>query len=356
MGIVHFDAHGQDDGIMNEEPTDPPITMRDIARTLGIAQSTVSRALRNDPRISSKVRTRVAARAKEMGYRPNPFVSAFTSQVRTHRRSPFRPNIAFLDCLSEGQQSFFQEYAEGARSRAHALGFGTEMIRFRDLQGSVTVLNRILRARGLVGLLVLPVPDGTDLSAISYQYLAAATVDPSLRHPDMHRATPDYFQSMELILNKLTQLGYRRIAFCTHEDEVARIAHRWLGSYHRWQASTGTNIQPYIAANWESRDFIRYLRAEKPDALVSNSGLVFMQWAREAGFRFPEDIAFANLGAKASDPQFAGVDQNGERVGAAAIDLIVAQIYRNEFGLPEYPKSVSIRSRWVDGTSVPPRP
>jgi DNA-binding LacI/PurR family transcriptional regulator len=336
---------------MTDKPSFPNVTMRDIAHAAGVAQSTVSRALRNDPRISVDVRRRVTAKAREMGYRPNPFVSAFTSQVRTHRRSPVQPNITLLDCFPADSPLY---YEQDARDRAASQGYGTETIRLSDLDGSIPALNRILRARGVIGLLVLPVPDGMDLTGIEYGHLAAATVDPSLRKPDLHRATPDYFQSMELALTTLADRGFTRIGFCTDANELIRIGYRWLGSFYRWQISSGFKMKPYFDSDWSKDTFLEYVAREKPDALVSNAGL-YARWAQEEGYSIPGDLAFASLNVPSGETAIAGVNQNGPLVGAAAVDLIISQIYRNEYGLPEHPKSVSIRSHWQEGDTVPAR-
>ena len=56
--------------------------MAEIAQELGVASSTVSRALRGDPRISVEMRQRVETLAKNTGYRPNPLVSALMASRR----------------------------------------------------------------------------------------------------------------------------------------------------------------------------------------------------------------------------------------------------------------------------------
>jgi LacI family transcriptional regulator len=48
-----------------------PITIYDIAEEAKISYATVSRALKNDPRISEKTREKVKGLAKTLGYRPN---------------------------------------------------------------------------------------------------------------------------------------------------------------------------------------------------------------------------------------------------------------------------------------------
>ena len=58
------------------------VRMVEIAQRLGVASSTISRALRNDPRISLELRKRVRVAADELGYQPNPLVSALMANRR----------------------------------------------------------------------------------------------------------------------------------------------------------------------------------------------------------------------------------------------------------------------------------
>src|SRR5262249_18325704 len=54
------------------------ITMKDIARSLGVSQSTVSRVLSGTPSalpIATTTRERILAEARRLGYRPNPLAS-----------------------------------------------------------------------------------------------------------------------------------------------------------------------------------------------------------------------------------------------------------------------------------------
>jgi len=82
-----------------------PVTMRDVACAAGVAQSTVSRALSNAREIPVATRDRVRAAVLSLGYRPNPFVAAFTAQVRNYRRTPRGAAIAMLDCAMRGGEA-----------------------------------------------------------------------------------------------------------------------------------------------------------------------------------------------------------------------------------------------------------
>ncbi|WP_420806591.1 LacI family DNA-binding transcriptional regulator [Atopococcus tabaci] len=47
------------------------ITIKDVAKTVGVATSTVSRTLQNSPSISEKTKQNVRQVMDELGYRPN---------------------------------------------------------------------------------------------------------------------------------------------------------------------------------------------------------------------------------------------------------------------------------------------
>src|SRR4051812_8411327 len=59
-----------------------PVRMAEIAQHLGVASSTISRALRDDPSVSAAMREQVRQLAETMGYRPNPLVSALMANRR----------------------------------------------------------------------------------------------------------------------------------------------------------------------------------------------------------------------------------------------------------------------------------
>jgi LacI family transcriptional regulator len=48
----------------------------------------------------------------------------------------------------------------------------------------------------------------------------------------------------------------------------------------------------------------------------------------------------------------AGLDLQPHVLGARAAELLVAQLQRNERGVPEWPTTTMIPARWVDGPSL----
>ncbi len=66
-------------------------------------------------------------------------------------------------------------------------------------------------------------------------------------------------------------------------------------------------------------------------------------------------VGFAHLHLTPDVAEFSGIDQNNERVGEAAVDLVVEQLHGNAFGVPAMPKTGLIEGRWVAGTTAPGR-
>lgn len=93
-------------------------TLQDLADELGVARSTVSRALRDDPQISEATRGRVQQRARAVGYHPNAAARALNRRssgvigLLLPRTAPF----VFAN-------PYFGELFEGVASAAERAGY-----------------------------------------------------------------------------------------------------------------------------------------------------------------------------------------------------------------------------------------
>lgn len=91
----------------------------------------------------------------------------------------------------------------------------------------------------------------------------------------------------------------------------------------------------------------RWFRKEEPDVIVAPAAM----WSEDApqdGGRSPERRRAGAYRGYKPDASVALVDQEPARVGAAAVDLLVAMFYTGERGLPNNP--LQIRSKGLGGT------
>lgn len=74
--------------------------------------------------------------------------------------------------------------------------------------------------------------------------------------------------------------------------------------------------------------------------------------AAKMGYRPNPVVSQLLAQLRASRTAKAGMNQNSHRIGAAAVDMLVAKLHRNELGVPSFPKTMMIGSTWVSGDSV----
>lgn len=338
------------------------MTTQDVARAAGVHASTVSRALRGVSGVSREEKQRIRAVADQLGYRPNPFVSAFTAQVRAYRHAPHAATIAVLDCWPERRPVWAHfdrqlDYLGGIRQRAEALGYTPERISFSDFGNSAERLNRMLVTRRIHGLLVLPVPRGIDLQALDFSRLACATIDFSLHQPAlMRRVSSNYYYNMSLALNMLASRGYRRIGLviATGQTEAqdrlglsAFLAHRFL--------HPRTCVAPCLAPAPELLSRTRgWLKREHPDAIVT-SDLTLPDDLETLGVKVPRDMACVSVTSLPPGHRpLAHVDENCPESGARAVDMIVDAIHRNDFDLPSSFGIYFVNGVWREGPTLRP--
>jgi LacI family transcriptional regulator len=89
------------------------VTIKDVAKALGISYSSVSRALNNKPGVSNETRKRVIAQANKMGYQPNDMARGLVRK-QSNTIGVIIPDIA---------NSFFGEVTEGIIDTANENGY-----------------------------------------------------------------------------------------------------------------------------------------------------------------------------------------------------------------------------------------
>ncbi len=338
-------------------------TIRELAKIAGVSRTTVSLALRNHPRISAAVRDRIIELAQESGYQRDPVVSALMNQLRTVRKARGVEKIAYLtfwNTPDEWKRNLNEsDYFDGACERANQFGYEVETFWAKQPGLSGARLSKILYARGIRGVLMAPLPRGVGHVTLNWPLFACATLGLTVLKPELHRATHNYIDGMRLALHSLKKMGYRRIAFANMAIYEKRTNHGWISGFLTWQYHTPSNfnIPPYLVPGiardtpWDKDLFARWLEKWKPEAIVSNTEQP-LYLARELGYRIPEELAYASLHRLYADAPWAGVDRQPKQIGAAGMDLVISQLQNNEFGLPAYPKTVSIKSIWREGPTV----
>ena len=116
---------------------------------------------------------------------------------------------------------------------------------------------------------------------------------------------------------------------------------RW---FHETDASVVADLGP----------FRKWLERYRPEVVIAKAAYVLPLF-KAMGLRIPQDMAFANLFLDQPDGAMAGVRQNHDMVGAAAVGIVASQLQHYKFGVPTVPLKTYVDGTWFDGASCPPR-
>ncbi len=335
------------------------VSLRDIAQHLGLSHSTVSRALRNRPRVAQGLRQKIQHTAQQMGYRPDPMLSALAQ----YRQGKFNPEIgSAIGWINHwpvprelrGYKEF-DAYWAGASKAAEKFGYRLEEFVCNE-EISVRRVEKILRARNVNGILIPPHPLATDWVGFHWENYAAVRLGRSLVNPPLYLVASDQLANTLLAFEKIREKGYRRIGFLS-----GRASHRgglFKAGFLMAQCDAGEELpaldplylrEADVAQDQEN--FEHWIRREKPDAILTDVAAARKMLAK-AGQRVPEDIGLAALSILDGNAD-AGIYQNPEEVGRVGILLAISLINDGAQGIPPIFRQILIAGEWRDGSSLP---
>ena len=334
-------------------------TLRSLARSLGLSHATVSSALNGRGRVRPETVASVRAAAAAAGYQTNPLTSAVMSEVRRSRNSTFHGILAAVELAEADRPAcatrYHSEVLRGAVERGAGLGFKVEP--FVVGRGGVPLqrLDVILRARGIRGLVLLPAWNEPDVTRLDWSHYLGVYTDYVIERPALPSVYPDHYRAMILALQRLRALGYRRpgLFVVPHQDE--RIQHRWEAAYLAFTANAGfpaRGIPCLKSCGLNRAEFLQWFREYEPDVVLGHHTEA-VGWMGEAGAVLPATHGFVCLNQLMAQVPCAALDLQPRLVGAHALEQLVAQLHRNEFGqTPAVASAISVPPRWVDGPTV----
>lgn len=337
-----------------------PPTIEDVAASIGISISTVSRALRNDSRVAVKTRAKVNAAARQLGYRPNPLISALMSHLRTMKPVQYQSTIAYLDTSANpavtGKWPSARKHYEGVCAQAHRLGYEVERFWFHDREVSPVQLVKILCHRGIQGLIIhyLPTPeDQLHLLQMDLRNFAVASLGARMNSPCIHYSGIDHYGIMDTALRELRKLGYRRVGIAIDGYAHNIVEGRFSGAYLNWEETVAHSdkVAHFGTSDFSKEAFIRWFRTNKPEVVLCIDTVV-LDWLAEIGANIPDTVGVVHLDWCEEFGPMTGIRQKHEAAAAAVVDLIVGQLNRNERGIPEDPKTILSGGSWIGGNSV----
>ncbi|MEO7933400.1 MAG: LacI family DNA-binding transcriptional regulator [Chthoniobacterales bacterium] len=331
------------------------VTQQDIANRAGVHITTVSLALRDSRRLPPATRERIQTMAAEMGYCPDPMLSALTVYRERLKRTRHQGVIAWMcPVVKKGQVSPNNlEYRKGAEARCAEIGYELEDFSLGRLGKSR--LASILRVRNIQGLLIPP--QSFNRSHINFEWdsFSAVCFGFSLARPKLHLITNAQYRSACMAVRALRAHGYRRIGFVTTHSTDERTDRNFSSGF--WSEQRRFKPEERIRmltlegnTQNELADFEKWYHECLPEVILSHHAPV-LQFMKKLEIDLNE-CGYASLDLVTPDGSIAGIYQNYPLLGRAAVNYLVDMIHGNQRGVPAQRFQILIEGSWVEGETL----
>src|SRR5258706_5533733 len=207
------------------------VTIKDIAKALGLSTSTVSRALRDSYEISPETKKLVLEYAEKINYHPNPI--ALSLKERRSR------SIGVI--VSEIANSFFSQAIDGIESIAYKNGYNVIISQSRESFDREVINLHYLTSRSIDGLIVSVASETKDFSNFRELHdrgMPIVFFDRIVNDIRTHKVIVDNYQGAYDATRHLVENGYNLIAAIAN-NEVLSITKDRVAGYKAALADLG---------------------------------------------------------------------------------------------------------------------
>lgn len=198
------------------------VTIKDIAKALGLSTSTVSRALRGGYEISEETKKVVLEYAEKINYKPNP-IALSLKERRSH-------SIGVV--VSEIANNFFSQAINGIESVAYNSDYHVIITQSHEKFDREVLNVEHLASRSVDGLLISLSAESSDISylkALHEKGLPIVFFDRISDEIDTHKVIADNFKGAFEATEYLIRSGKRKIAHITNASHLSNTRERLEG-------------------------------------------------------------------------------------------------------------------------------
>ncbi len=311
------------------------LTIKDIAKALGLSTSTVSRALRDSYEISPETKKLVLEYAEKNNYHPNPI--ALSLKERRSR------SIGVIVC--EIANSYFSQVINGIESIAYNNGYNVIIAQSRESFDREVLNLQYLTSRSIDGLIISVSTETKDFSYLKELHSKGMPIvffDRIVNEIDTHKVIADNYKGAYEATTHLINCGYRRIAAVSNPALLSITVERMAG-YKAALADNGIEVDESLIKYCqhggmilsEVEDVVNELfdLNQRPDAIFATADKLTtncLRLLKIKGFAVPGDIGllgFSNTDlTELLDPPLSIIKQPAFEMGEVATNLLLQLI------------------------------
>lgn len=333
-------------------------TLKEMAETLGISITTVSKALKNYPDVSEKTRKAVIALVEELNYTPNSFaVNLRTKESKT---------IGLI--IPEVVHHFFSNVINGIIAEAEKKGYlviilqSNESLELEKKQVALLINKRV---DGIIMSLSNESNNDFHIKEILRKEIPFVQFDKiSKLIPSSKVIINDQKAAMEAVQH-LIDKGCKKIAHIRGPENPQNAIDRFLG-YKKALEKNGIPYDSklvYTCKNVTFEEGIKFAKQifeEHPDVdgifvITDLVAVGVLAYFNEQGIQVPNQIAvigFSNwFMSQVITPKLSTVDQPSYEMGAVAFNLLLEEIICRKEGKDFSPRTIELDTSIIERDS-----
>ena len=311
-----------------------PLTMKDIARELGISVATVSRALKDSPRISAERRAAIQQYAREHNFTPNMIAESL-------RHSRIQPMKVIGVIIPEFAHYYFSSILSGIEEEASAHGYRIMVAQSNEQYEREVKICKSFYENKVCGIIVSQAKDthrydhfqqliDTGIPLVFYDRICTGV--------NASRVVVDDYMGAFNAVSHLIETGCNRIAYYGSAMTLEISKNRYNG-YKDALLKHGIQPDPELVRLCDNRTDAESITPEMLNssappngffAVNDDTAIGILYTAKRMGFRVPEDISICGFTngqrAIACDPMLTTVEQRGTKVGEEAADILIGHV------------------------------
>lgn len=327
------------------------LTLKDIAKDLGISVSTASRALKAHPDIAQETIQMVKDYAAKHNYVPNIIAVNF--------RKSRTKNIGLI--VPELVHHFFSTVISGSIDEAKKSGYNILVSQSNDFLEDEKVACRTMMASSVDGLLISisnETYDGDHILEFIDEGKPVIQFDKILEKLPVPKVIVDDFEGGYSATKHLIDQGCKQIAHIAGRKDVLNACERMKG----YKKALEDHQIPF------KEEYIRYCESiteeegelfmeefltlpNPPDAVFCITDLVALgviKALKSKGISIPSQIAIVGFSnwklAEIVSPSLTSIDQHGYQMGVEAVRMLINKLEDKNFEIPD---TLELKTRLV---------
>jgi LacI family transcriptional regulator len=307
------------------------VSIKDIAKELGVHHGTVSRALNSSEKVKEGTRKLILEKVKELEYEPNLLAQSFRN-MKMNIISVIVPDL---------KHHIFSKFISDITELANDSGYMIMVFQSNDnpdIEKKILATLRGFRVAGVVASIGLQSKSTNHFDILKDNNIPLMFFDRVPLKTLFSTVTVDNINAVGMVVDEMIRRGKKRIAYVSYNSRIKEYSDKLVG-YKKAILRAGLSFKRFVHVKHMFLDYgyeiapLLFSGKEKPDAIICVNDEVaigVMKYLKEMNYSIPNDISVTGFDDDPSgmvcDPKLTTVSPCTEVMAKATIDLLFKQI------------------------------